>query len=58
MYTVVMVLMTILNILILMANFSNIKQFKMNQTAFINQQNVHTIAILDIKDKLEKISEI
>lgn len=45
--------MTIFNILILIINANNIRDFKLNQIDFINQQNRNTVAIWKIQDKLE-----
>lgn len=47
-----MVLITILNILIFFVNLNNIRQFKINQIDFINQQNRNVVDILDIKNEL------
>lgn len=49
----IITLMTIFNILILIINANNIRDFKLNQIDFINQQNRNTVAIWKIQDKLE-----
>jgi hypothetical protein len=52
MYIIVMSLMTIFNILIFFVNHMLIKNFKINQIDFINQQNRNVVDIFNIKNRL------